>query len=334
MVSEDLKNRAETLVANAHGTEIESHDLITLADDRSSVYEILKNDRNTTHTRGFLTDKPVINYFAQDEQPHYLLYNESIGVSIGNSRKKSDIGEHHQNTMWVTDKGIHFAIGRSEEDFHKFIPFNKLENIKQEGNSLLTMEPHTFIFHTTEDSDIEFVTDSGLDKKEAYDFIDKQISNSPSPKNDASIKPSVKNKNRSVQSSDGISETDLATLQKVDEYDFEKIVSKIWEKQGWTTEVTGGSGDRGIDIKAEKEDPFHQLQYIQAKRYSESNKVGSSEIQKYAGLHVREETVDAVIVVTTSGFTTEAEKVAKNRNVKIINGSQLMRMICEYDIEV
>lgn len=339
MASEELKNRAESLVANAHGTEIESHDLFTLADDSSSLVDVIKNKTtkysgSSAPRRGFLADQPIINYFDQGEQPHYLIYNEGIGVSIGDSRKKSDIEGRNQNTMWVTDQGIHFAIGRSDGDFHKFVPFHTLENIEKDGDSLTSMKPYTFIFYTEEGDNIEFSVDSGLDKKEAFDFIDQQIRKSSSPKDDVSTRSSTTTRKKSVQSGEGTSGTELFILQEVDEHEFEHIVSKVWEQQGWETEVTDKSGDRGIDIKAEKEDPFQQLQYIQAKRYSASNKVGSSEIQRYAGLHAREETVDAVVVATTSEFTAEAEKVARNRNVKIIDGTQLVEMIDEYDIEI
>lgn len=321
MVSEDLKNRAETLVSDAHGREIEPYDLITLA-----------ADARLKPKRGFLADKPIIEYFDQDEQPHYLIYNEKAGVTIGDSNKKSDVKGHDQNTMWVTDKGIHIAIGRSGGDFHKFIPFDIIKDIEEKSDSMLTLRSHKLIFQTTDGVEVKFVVGPGLDNKEVFSYIDKNITSTPKDVNSTTVLE--QNKKKSTQDDKSTSETKLSTLQGMDEYDFEHMISDIWVEKGWTTEVTSESGDRGIDIKAMKDDPFQQLQYIQAKRYSASSKVGSSEVQKYAGLYAREETVDAVIVVTTSGFTSEAKRVAKNRNVKTVNGSQLISMIQEHNIEI
>ncbi|MFB6145568.1 MAG: restriction endonuclease [Candidatus Nanohaloarchaea archaeon] len=67
--------------------------------------------------------------------------------------------------------------------------------------------------------------------------------------------------------------------------------------------VTRASNDRGIDIVAEKEQPYHQKVLIQTKRYSKGNKVGSKEVQQYYSLKDQEDNVDQVITVTTSSFT-------------------------------
>lgn len=124
----------------------------------------------------------------------------------------------------------------------------------------------------------------------------------------------------------------LSTLQQMDEYAFEHLVADLWEEQGWKATVTQGSSDRGVDVVAVKDDPFKQRQLIQAKRYSAGNTVGSSLMQKYSGLYARDESVDAVVVVTTSDFTSEAERVAANRDVKLINGTKLAEMIEKHDL--
>lgn len=73
---------------------------------------------------------------------------------------------------------------------------------------------------------------------------------------------------------------------------------------------------------------------IQAKRYAPSNKVGSSEIQRYAGLHIRESDADSVVVVTTSDFTPEAKSVGDQSNLKLINGNDFVEHICENDLQM
>lgn len=123
----------------------------------------------------------------------------------------------------------------------------------------------------------------------------------------------------------------LATLQSIDEYEFEHLVAELWNEIGWRTSVTTASVDRGIDVIAEQDSPFPQKQIIQAKRYSSDNPVSSSEVQQYAGLYAQEDDVDAVIVVTTGRFTSNASDVAADSNVKLVDGEDLCKLIREVD---
>jgi hypothetical protein len=97
--------------------------------------------------------------------------------------------------------------------------------------------------------------------------------------------------------------------------------------------VTSGSRDGGIDVVATKTLPFEQRVVIQAKRYAEGNPVGSPDIQQYSSLRHQEESVDAVIVITTSSFTTEAEKISDDLNVKLINGERFVNALLNIDSE-
>lgn len=125
----------------------------------------------------------------------------------------------------------------------------------------------------------------------------------------------------------------LSYLRKIDEYRFEHFVADIWEQRGWKTTVTQSSNDRGIDIIAEKNSPFPQKQLIQTKKYSKSNKIGSPDIQQYSSLRQQEERVDAIVVVTTSTFTSQAEETAQALNVKLIDGRRLYEIIWDTNID-
>lgn len=119
----------------------------------------------------------------------------------------------------------------------------------------------------------------------------------------------------------------LNNLREMDEYEFEKLVADVWSERGWSTTVTTGSNDRGIDVIAEKHNPFSQKQLIQAKRYSSGNKVGSPEIQQYSSLRQQESDVDAIIVISTSSFSKQAQRTAEDLNVKTINGDEFAKLI-------
>lgn len=118
-------------------------------------------------------------------------------------------------------------------------------------------------------------------------------------------------------------------LQQLDGYDFEHLVADLWADQGWTTHVSQASNDRGVDVEAYRDDPFEQKHLIQAKRYSEGNKIGSEKIQQYASLRYQEENVDAVVIVTTSSYTKQAEEIAADLNLKLVSGDDLVRLIQE-----
>lgn len=122
-------------------------------------------------------------------------------------------------------------------------------------------------------------------------------------------------------------------LTQIDEYEFEQFIADLWERQGWSTKVTQGSNDRGIDIIATKTHPFFQKQVIQAKKYSTDNTIGSPAIQQYSSLQHQEDGVDAVVIVTTSSFSSPARKTARDLNVKLVNGKKLHNILSDTNSE-
>lgn len=123
----------------------------------------------------------------------------------------------------------------------------------------------------------------------------------------------------------------LDSLSSIDPYEFEQFVAALWERQGWDATVSEQSRDAGIDITVKRTDPFEQTQLIQAKRYAQSNKVSSSEIQQYASLRQQVPNADTVIVATTSDFTSDARARADDLNVKLVDGATLLQVIDDHD---
>ena len=97
--------------------------------------------------------------------------------------------------------------------------------------------------------------------------------------------------------------------------------------------VLGRSGDNGIDGLI-NQDPLGVDQvYIQAKRYSEGNNVGSSDVRVFFGaLNIKR--AQKGIFVTTSDFTSSALQTTKDLGSRIvlINGSQLAKLMVRYSI--
>lgn len=118
-------------------------------------------------------------------------------------------------------------------------------------------------------------------------------------------------------------------MQKIDPYEFEEFVAALWRRQGWDASTTQGSQDMGVDVVAERKGAVSQRHVIQAKRYGEGNKVGRPTLQQSYSLKDQDRDADAVIVVTTSEFTSQARVWAMDHNVKLIDGEELANIVVE-----
>lgn len=119
-------------------------------------------------------------------------------------------------------------------------------------------------------------------------------------------------------------EDHISTLSATE---FEEFVAAIWERRGFETESTPGSHDGGIDIDARRESPYLERHRIQVKHYSE-NHVDTDDVLRYAGLNrTKKGHIDAVVIVTSSGFTAGAKDRAADGNVKLIGPDELAKLI-------
>lgn len=118
-------------------------------------------------------------------------------------------------------------------------------------------------------------------------------------------------------------------------YQFEKFTKILLIKLGFDdVKVTKKSGDKGIDLVCIKEEidgmDINPSRYIvQAKRYSENNKVSAKEIREFKGTS----SSDKRIFITTSSFTKFAEEEAKDltNSVILINGEMLISYCVNLD---
>lgn len=116
-------------------------------------------------------------------------------------------------------------------------------------------------------------------------------------------------------------------IQKIDELlelsprEFEQYIGELFTHLGYAVEVTQYSNDKGIDIIMTKDD----IKYgVQCKRYKGT--VGSPDIQKFIGAlsHLQ---ADKGFFVTTGMFSFEAEKMAAQHPIQLINRINLAKLI-------
>lgn len=124
-------------------------------------------------------------------------------------------------------------------------------------------------------------------------------------------------------------ESIINKLKNIDPLKFENLVADLWEYLGYETEVTKASSDRGIDVVATREFPYKEKVLIQAKRYSSS--ISGPELREYVALG-KQDDVDTVIVVSTSGFTRQAKQEAEEYNLKLIDGKTLSELLIQENV--
>ncbi len=98
------------------------------------------------------------------------------------------------------------------------------------------------------------------------------------------------------------------SLLNLTPFEFELLISWLWEKMGHSISITQGSYDGGIDIVATNKTKGRSAHIlIQCKRYKEN--IGASVIRELTGVVSRHH-ANKGVVITTAGFTRQARKEA------------------------
>jgi hypothetical protein len=109
-------------------------------------------------------------------------------------------------------------------------------------------------------------------------------------------------------------------------YEFEEYIAKFFKVNGFEVQQTSYSHDGGIDLIAFCNDPIYSGKYIiQCKKYKDTL-VGQPVIRDLYGV-VMSENANKGILITTSDFTEDAQTFARHKNIELINGTMLARLI-------
>ncbi|MFJ9667958.1 restriction endonuclease [Streptomyces sp. NPDC101219] len=116
----------------------------------------------------------------------------------------------------------------------------------------------------------------------------------------------------------------LAAYEALDPYEFEEAVAELCRRDGCRdVEVVGGAGDLGADVVARTSDG--RLLIVQCKRYGDTNRVGSQDMQRFGGTCFTVHGADVAVMVTTSDFTGPALEYAEQCGIVCVNGPDLLR---------
>lgn len=116
-------------------------------------------------------------------------------------------------------------------------------------------------------------------------------------------------------------------IDKLSGHDFEDLVERLIKKLGFITEERKKNADGGIDIRAINEKPILKGTYIiQCKRYN--NTISESIIRDLYGVVISER-ANKGILITNSKFSKQAKEFAKNLQIELIDGNELVKLFLE-----
>jgi len=120
----------------------------------------------------------------------------------------------------------------------------------------------------------------------------------------------------------------LGCLQGMNPYKFEELIGFLLGKMGYSTVVTQGSQDGGVDVEAELKTPTGgNIKYVvQVKRYKDP--VGPKELRALVGTKEMKR-ANGCIFVTTSDYTRAAFEFGQGVKMELINGNDIVRLIID-----
>ncbi|MFH0176954.1 restriction endonuclease [Streptomyces cacaoi] len=119
-------------------------------------------------------------------------------------------------------------------------------------------------------------------------------------------------------------DTEEIGYEELDPYEFEEAIAELCRRDGCTeVEVVGGAGDLGADVVART--PDGRVLVIQCKRYSDTNRVGSQDMQRFGGTCFPVHGAEVAAVVTTGDFTAPAVEYARQCGIVCVDGEDLGR---------
>jgi restriction system protein len=105
--------------------------------------------------------------------------------------------------------------------------------------------------------------------------------------------------------------------------EFEAAIAALCERDGCSgVDVVGGAGDLGADVVAVTPDGRRVV--IQCKRYGDSHRVGSQDLQRFGGTCFTVHEADVAVLVTTSEFTTPAAQYAEQCGIVCVDRQALL----------
>ncbi len=120
-------------------------------------------------------------------------------------------------------------------------------------------------------------------------------------------------------------QTDISSIRLIDWRKFEELVAEAYRRKGFhVTETGGGGADGGVDLVIKKDG---KMLLVQCKHWR-VDQVGVKIVRELYGV-VAAQGATGGIVISSGRFTQEAKDFAAGKQLELVDGSGLVRMITE-----
>jgi len=172
-----------------------------------------------------------------------------------------------------------------------------------------------------------------VDKKACLRNLGAQVS--PHPYETQAVKPIVEFDmvdKRFVQAGDMIADLETKpNLMDLNPFEFENLVTNLFQQMGLETKLTRSSRDGGVDAVAFDTRPvIGGKVVIQAKRYKDT--VGVSAVRDLYGTMMNEG-ANKGILVATSGYGPDAFEFAKDKPIELLDGGALLYLLDQIGVK-
>ncbi len=122
------------------------------------------------------------------------------------------------------------------------------------------------------------------------------------------------------------------SLRDLNWREFEQLVADLFRRQGYRVREVGGTADGGVDLVLESPGGGVLVEHlVQCKQYRVWD-VGEPKVREFYGAMAAHKTRCEGIVVTCGRFTEPARRFAEGKPLRLIDGDELIRMVCSANI--
>ena len=120
-------------------------------------------------------------------------------------------------------------------------------------------------------------------------------------------------------------------LKNMSPREFEVLVAKVYEKQGYDVKLGTGSHDGGVDIEATKTAATSTERIVIQCKHQQQN-VGRPVLQQLWGVVSADPGITRGVLATSSGFTSESMSFAGGKRLTLIDGRQVRKLAEEHGV--
>jgi len=120
----------------------------------------------------------------------------------------------------------------------------------------------------------------------------------------------------------------LEQLNAMSSREFERFVARLFEKMGYTINITAASADEGVDIFLERGD---RRAIVQCKKYKGT--VGQPIVRDFYGTMVHSR-VEQGYIITTGTFSLPAKQWAKGKQIHLVDGAELIDWLRSFSLQI